>query len=147
MTSVFTIDVHHFIHFASPEIESRVTELEVALDQHEEGNEIMFEDLRASVLANKNASDAMQVVLNDVRDRLAAIETAGMTPAAAAQLAGIITGIDEETADIVADTLAGTPSEEPPVTEDPPVVEDPVEPAPEQPVEDPNAPPAEMEPE
>jgi hypothetical protein len=74
----------------------------------------MFESLEEKVTKIVNASDAMQVVLADVRAKLAAIiASGGMSDEAKAKLVALETALDTEADDIIAKTLEGTPAEPP----------------------------------
>lgn len=87
----------------------------------------MFESLEAKVQKIVNASDAMQLVLADVRQKLKDILAGGgLSEEAKAKLASLEAAIEAEADDIIAKTLEGTPSEEPPV-EEPPTEKPPVD--------------------
>lgn len=105
-----------YYHF-HPSIDRTMNEILEAVKAVQQRNAEMFESLEAKVEKIVNASDAMQVVLADVRQKLKDIIAAGgMTEEAKAKLAALEAAIDAEADDIIAKTLEGTPAEEPPTT-------------------------------
>lgn len=74
----------------------------------------MFEVLQAKVEKIVSASDAMQLVLEEVRAKITELlASSRLTPEDRARLEALETALDVEAEDIIAKTLANTPAEPP----------------------------------
>ena len=92
--------------------ERDLREIKHALQQLQRRTKEMFESLEAKVQKITSATDAMQVVLADVRQKLKdIIAGGGMDEAAKQKLADLEAALDKEADDVIASTLEGTGGE------------------------------------